>query len=112
MNILIENENIDLTRPLDKMWSEIFVTNNLAELLKMINVVLSIPVSNAFVERLFSIMNNLWTDERNQMSTNLVKAELSCRINYDMSCEEFRQYLAKDEQLKLMNCIMSSEKYS
>ena len=86
------------------MWSEIFVTNNLAELLKMINVVLSIPVSNAFVERLFSIMNNLWTDERNQMSTNLVKAELSCRNNYDMSCEEFRQYLAKDEQLKLMNC--------
>ncbi|GFX27703.1 hypothetical protein TNCV_2129441 [Trichonephila clavipes] len=33
----------------------------------------SVPVSNAFVERIFSVMGNVWTDERNRLAVNTVK---------------------------------------
>ena len=32
-------------------------------------IILSIPVSHASVERVFSVMGNVWTDEHNRLST-------------------------------------------
>ena len=36
----------------------------------------SIPPSNAYVERVFSIMGNIWREERNRLLPESVKAEL------------------------------------
>ena len=44
---------------------------------------------------IFSIMKNLGTDERNRMDTSLVKAEICTRINFEMSCNEFYDFVSK-----------------
>lgn len=46
------------------------------------SLVLSIPDSNAFCERVFSNMNQLGLDSRNLLSTELVKSELMVKINF------------------------------
>jgi hypothetical protein len=45
-------------------WDIFFKQCRSPELLKLLKCVLSIPISNAAVERRFSIMLNLWTDEK------------------------------------------------
>ena len=43
-------------------------------------------MSNAFVERVFSVVNGLWTNERNRMLTELVKAEIYLKMNLSVNC--------------------------
>ena len=88
--------------PIDKKWCQIFESLESSELVKIVSKVLSIPISNAFVERIFSIMNNLWTEERNNLSVPMVKAELCVRINYNMNCNEFLDFITKSDQRALL----------
>jgi hypothetical protein len=39
-------------------------------------VLTAIPIRNDFVERIFSIMRNLWSDERNRLIVKMVKADM------------------------------------
>ena len=80
----------------DKLWSKILKTKCFPNLTKVIESVLSIPIGNAHVERIFSLMHNLWSDNRSQMSVNLVKAEICTIVNYSMSCSEFSEYVSKN----------------
>nr|XP_014352746.1 PREDICTED: zinc finger protein 862-like [Latimeria chalumnae] len=65
----------------DMKWVEIFKNSDGPNLFKLVEHVLCIPVSNAFVERVFSIMKNIWSDERNRMRVELVKAEICVKTN-------------------------------
>ena len=58
------------------------------------------------------LMEKVWTDERNKMSIELVKAELCVSINYGMNCLEFAQYLDQPELSKLVHAAMRSKKNS
>lgn len=70
-------QSSDSTLPVDLRWVQLFkVTSTFTELPKIIGIFISIPISNAIVERVFSLMGNLWTDERNCLSVDMVKAEL------------------------------------
>jgi hypothetical protein len=53
----------------------------LPNLIKIVSFVMSDPVSNAYVERLFSLMTCYWRKERNQCSEDLVKAEIQVKMN-------------------------------
>ncbi|GFV49939.1 putative DD41D transposase [Trichonephila clavipes] len=55
------------------MWCKFFQKEEAPNLLKIVQFVSSVPVSNAFVERIFSVMGNVWTDERNRLAVNTVK---------------------------------------
>ncbi|GFW24695.1 hypothetical protein TNCV_2405581 [Trichonephila clavipes] len=57
------------------MWCE-FGAGEAPNQLKIVQFVCSVPVSNAFVERIFSVMGNVWTDERNRLAVNTVKTTL------------------------------------
>ncbi|GFX54488.1 dimer_Tnp_hAT domain-containing protein [Trichonephila clavipes] len=57
-----------------EMWCKFFQKEEAPNLLKIVQFVCSVPVSNAFVERIFSVMGNVWTDERNSLAVNTVKS--------------------------------------
>jgi hypothetical protein len=48
-----------------------FVHNNIqfCEILKIVQFALALPGTNAPVERVFSLMNDLWTDEKKSNAT-------------------------------------------
>jgi len=95
----------------DLMWVELFKKNNFTELPKIIGKIFSIPISNAFVERVFSLMGNLWSEERNRLSVEKVKSELCVKLNYNMNCQEFLYFLKNPEQEKLLKCATNNVKY-
>ncbi len=76
----------------------------------MVETVLSIPIGNDFVERVFSIMNNIWSNDRNCMKVDLVKAEICICVNYSMSCNEFSEYVIKNNEL--LRAAKSNQKYT
>jgi hypothetical protein len=75
----------------------------------VIGTVLSIPIANDYVERIFSVIDNLWTNERNRMDVNLVKAELCTKFNFSMKCNDFHEFVK--DNIELLNAAKSSKKY-
>ncbi|MGH0120893.1 UNVERIFIED_CONTAM: hypothetical protein FKN15_014077 [Acipenser sinensis] len=76
----------------------------------MVSFVLSIPCSNAYAERAFSLMNMIRADQRNRCSVDLVKAELQVKLNYRFSCLEFYQFVRSNA--KLLESVRSDRKYT
>ena len=61
----------------EKKWINIVARNDSFPLLyKLISIVFFIPVSNAFVERVFSLVLAQWTKKRNSLSEKIVKSIL------------------------------------
>lgn len=98
--------------PVDMKWVKIFESSDgFVQLPSLVGKILSIPISNAYVEKVFSVMKNVWTDLRNRMRVELVKAELLTKLNFHMSCEEFALFLNRPEQEPLLRKAMTNEKY-
>lgn len=49
---------------------------------------LPIPATSAFTQRIFSVMNSKWREERNRLSTSLIKNELMIYINLKIECNK------------------------
>lgn len=96
----------------DKLWAY-FIRNcvEVKNLTKIVCFIFSIPVSNAYCERVFSILNNLYSKERNRMSMDLIKAELIIRLNFDENCLNFKTFLNSDKAQKLLNAVKKNDKY-
>ena len=75
----------------------------------VISAVLSIPGSNAFAERAFSMMNAKWRADRNRALVKLIKAELQVSLNFQMKCHEFYDFALADH--KLLTAAASAQKY-
>ena len=65
----------------------------------MVSYVLSLPGSNTFPERIFSLMNAKWRDDWKRMSIELVKAELQVFANFTDDCRSFHSFVASDRSL-------------
>ena len=65
--------------------------------------------SNAFVERVFSLCGSQWTDERNSLKVETIKALAQTKINFDHNCPQMYQMLISNN--KLLDEIGGSEKY-
>lgn len=78
-------------------------------LYRVVSYVLSLPGSNAFPERIFSLMNAKWRDDRNRMSVELVKAELQVFANFTQDCQNFYSLVIGDQ--KLLDTAASNTKY-
>ena len=91
-------------------WMKNFDGNDSFPLLyKLVSIVFSLPVSNAFVERVFSLVSAQWTDERNKRHEMTVKSLLQVKVNLDCSCREMDGVISRNKQL--MDKIVSGEKY-
>ncbi|KAL4141558.1 hypothetical protein QTP88_004182 [Uroleucon formosanum] len=75
----------------------------------IVKFILCIPGLNANVERIFSNMNNLWTDEKNKMEIKTVKAMLIVKTFFKETCTEFHDFLIGNQSL--LKEIYSSNKY-
>ncbi len=73
-------------------------------------VLTAIPIGNDFVERIFSIMHNFWSDERSHLSVKMVKGEICTKVNYSMTCSEFKNFVAINT--KFISAAKSTYKYS
>lgn len=51
----------------------------------------------------FSLLNNLYTKERNQMAFDLIKTELMIRLNFAINCVSFKSTTKKS---KLMDDVI------
>ena len=78
-------------------------------ILLVIETVMSIPISNNFVESVFSHLTRIWTDVRNHMNIDLIKAEICIKNNFDMNCLDFKNYIKSNQ--KVLKSVKSQEKY-
>ncbi|CAL9686818.1 unnamed protein product [Knipowitschia caucasica] len=90
-------------------WMEVLQKADLPNIQAAVSFVLSIPSSTGFVERIFSLMKNKWTDVRNKCSTELIKSELIVSLNFELSCSEFYSAALKDK--RLLTAARGQKKY-
>ncbi|XP_076812013.1 zinc finger protein 862-like [Clavelina lepadiformis] len=91
-------------------WMKIFAGNDSFPLLyKLVSIIFSLPVSNACVERVFSLVSAQWTKERNRLSEMTVKSQLQVKVNLDLSCREIHEALSNNKEL--LEQIVSGKKY-
>ena len=97
--------------------SEFFKKNknksSCSELLKVAEFFFSIPAHNATVERIFSLINIQWSDERNKLYLKTVRHIVTVQFNLKhFTRKEFYNHLLLPENLPLLRKVGSNEKYS
>lgn len=105
----IQKARQDTTKSTSEKWVAVFQNlgkANLINMFRIVSFVLSVPGSNAFVERIFSLMTIKWSDSRNRCSTELIKNELQISVNCDLSCNDFS--LAMQKEKRLLESVKSS----
>lgn len=117
LNTFVENMNgsLEFKRKVSsEKWLKYFEqvnTSSSSELLKICTFIFAIPSHNANVERVFSMMNAQWTDERNRFTVDSVKGLLMVKYNYkEFNCSEFYDYCLNNK--KLLSDVRSSAKYN
>ena len=96
--------------PMD-MWEKICKNypDLLPNLTSVLGFIFSIPVTNAFCERVFSLMENYWSDDRAQSGVTLIKSEIQVKTNFSMTCQQFYTFCIKNKQL--LKNARSTDKY-
>ena len=99
---------------LSDRWKKVFdllseLEINTPNLRKLSAVLMCPPGSNAPVERIFSQMNALWTDEKIRFLVKTIKAIFMTKSNFNLSCDAFKKKLAKNKAI--LKKIHESEKY-
>lgn len=90
-------------------WTSLLKDANTPNLTALGSFLFSIPVTNAFVERVFSHMTSAWTDQRNRCSVALIKSEIQVKSNFGLSCTEFYSFAVKEKAL--LEAARSNKKY-
>ena len=98
----------------DKRWIEIFkhlgeecITYD--EILKLIEFSFSLPGTNAPVERVFSLINDIWTTAKTQITLKSIEAQVFIKNNTSKSCLEFYKEIENNNDL--LKQVHHTEKY-
>lgn len=99
----------------DKRWVECFehfAKNNVPynHIIKIISYIFCLPGTSAPVERVFSLINDIWTSDKTQLSVQTLRDLLYVRYNINKTCLEFFDFIKK--QHKLLEKIGSEDKYA
>ena len=92
------------SRPIDHVWADILAMKTPLGVIRLplmatvMAPLLSLPHSNADVERLFSILRKVHTEARHSLNADTITAYLQCKLNIDTCCYELD---VSEEMLKL-----------
>ena len=81
--------------------------NNLSA---VVGAVMAVPVGNDFVERVFSSLSKIWSENRSRLCIETIKAEICIKHNFNMDCLEFKKLVMNDKPL--LKSVKSSVKYN
>ncbi|KAK4886708.1 hypothetical protein RN001_002979 [Aquatica leii] len=92
-------------------WNEASTPEHVScdNLLKIVEFSLCLPGTNAPVERVFSLMNKVWTSEKTQLSVTTLKSILVTKYNFNESCSEFYHLIKENEAI--LSAVHSSSQY-
>ncbi|GBM01942.1 hypothetical protein AVEN_269553-1 [Araneus ventricosus] len=81
-----EETTRDVISSSEEKWLRLFghfKENHIAasNLIKIVEYAFCLPGTSALAERVFSLMNNAWTDDRDLMKEPMAKGLLTCKIN-------------------------------
>ena len=76
---------------------------------KLVEFVFCLPGTSAPVERIFSIIKNMWSDDRSSMHEKNVRALLVCKSNIDLACTEFYENIKSN--VVLLKKVIGTDKY-
>lgn len=79
-------------------------------LLKIVAYILCLPGTSATVERVFSLVNDIWSIDKARLSIGTLRDLLYVRYNMKTSCLEFFEFLKG--QPKMLEEIGSDGKYA
>jgi hypothetical protein len=58
-------------------------------LCRVVEYIFCLPGTSAPDERVFSAINNVWSEERGRMAESTVKGLMYCKLNIELGCTEF-----------------------
>lgn len=100
---------------IDMRWVEIvkhFEKNYIpfTSIIKVVEFMMCLPGTSAPVERIFSLVNKVWTDEKTRLSFDTLNEIIKVKYNITLSCDEFFNVLKADQNL--LRKIISTDKYN
>ncbi|KAL6490069.1 hypothetical protein MHYP_G00004140 [Metynnis hypsauchen] len=104
-----QQEIVERKAPVVEKWAILLKSTKTPNLTAVASFLFSIPITNASVERVFSLMTAAWTDQKNCCSVELIKSEIQVKTNFEYSCKEFYSFALK--QKALLEAARSSKKY-
>jgi hypothetical protein len=98
----------------DSRWNE--AINNLKsqkrpidQISLMVQYAFAIPGTSTEVERLFSIINDVWGSDKGNLSLQMLESIVNVKLNRDQSCIEFYESIKSNK--KLLQKVHRQEKY-
>jgi hypothetical protein len=76
---------------------------------KVVELLLCLPGSNASIERVYSRISYIWSEDKSRFHVDTVQAILAVKMNTDLSCEAFSKKLASNRGV--LKKTHSSDKY-
>ena len=64
----------------------------------ILQFLLAIPGTNAPVERVFSLMNSYWSDQKSLLSEETLEAVMIVKVNMEETCVEFYDRILADKK--------------
>lgn len=106
LNAYLENNiaSINSEKKTDEKWVTIFKhfadkSVQLNQLRKVVDFALVIPAANTTAERVFSHINDIWTDDKANSKLENVRAQLMVKFNWKKTCPEFYAKIKDDADL-------------
>ena len=94
----------------DQRWVTVFKDNGFPVLKELVATLLSIPASNAPVERVFLLSKIQWTDDRNRLKVETICSLLLILMNCNETCSEMYAKLLNNRAV--FKQILSKSKFN